>query len=135
MRDVRHRGLVKRRLIIVVFILAVATLGWLEVRDFREQAQKERAFSVISKLGARIGSITPPVPFSGSEYHIEFKGTQFGRDEVGQLAVLKPLADRNVVGVYFEDTNVTAAEIRRLREMMPKFGFHRVVKGQFVQDD
>ena len=131
---VEFRKLVNRRFLIPVFILAVAALGWLEVRDFRDQAEKERAFSVISGLGGRIGSITPPVPFSGSEYHIEFQGTQFGPGDVRQLAVLKPLAERNVLGITFEDTNVTAADIRWLSEKMPKFGLHRVVKGEYVHD-
>jgi len=126
---------VKRRIVIIAVGLAVLGVGWLEARGLWEQAKNERAFSVVSELGGQIGGLTPPVPFSGSEYRVRFHGTQFHPDQVGRLAALNVLTDRNHVGIMFEDTNATAANVRRLRGVMPKCRFFRVIKGQIVQDD
>jgi hypothetical protein len=125
----------KRQFVIAVFILAVITLGWLEARGLWEQADRTRAFSVVTELGGQIGGLTPPVPFSGSEYRVRFRGTQFRPDQVGRLAALNVLTDRNHVGIMFEDTNATAADVRRLRGLMPKCRIVRVIKGQIVNDD
>jgi hypothetical protein len=126
---------VKRRIVITVVGLAVLGVGWLEARELREQSERMRVFSVVSELGGQIGGLTPPVPFSGSEYRIRFRGTQFRPDQVGRLVALNVLTDRNHVGIMFEDTNATAADVRRLRGVMPKCRIFRVEKGQIVPDD
>jgi hypothetical protein len=115
--------------------LAIVAIGWLEVRDLREQAEKKRVFSVVSELGGKIGSLTPPVPFSGSEYRVEFGRRQFRREQLGRLVVLNELTGHNIVGIKFEDTNVTAEDVRWLRGLMPKCWIFRVEKGQFVRDN
>jgi hypothetical protein len=125
----------KRRIVITAVGLAVLGVGLLEARELREQAERMRVFSVVSELGGQIGGLTPPVPFSGSEYSVRFRGTQFHPDQVGRLAALNVLTDRNLVGIMFEDTNATAADVRQLRGVMPKCRIFRVVKGQIVHDD
>jgi hypothetical protein len=129
------RQLVKQRLVVIVFIVAVVALGWLEVREQREQAEKQRAFSVVSELGGKIGSLTPPLPYSGSEYRIEFGRKSFSREQLGRLLVLNELTGRNRVGIGFEETNLTAEDVRWLRGLMPKCWIFRVVKGEHLRDD
>jgi hypothetical protein len=125
----------KRRFVIGAIGLALVAGGWLEARELREQAERMRVFSVVSELGGQIGGLTPPVPISGSEYRIRFHGTQFRPDQIGRLVALNVLTDRNHMGIMFEDTNATAADVRRLRGFMPKCRIVRVEKGQIVHDD
>jgi hypothetical protein len=54
---------------------------------------------------------------------------------MGRFVVFNPLTDRNYVGIMFEDTNVTTAEIHWLHGPMSKCGIFRVVNGESVRDD
>jgi hypothetical protein len=125
----------KRRLFLVIVVLLIAVgIGWLIRREMRDRASKARAYAVVREFGGSIGSITPPVPFAGSELHIEFKGKQFTEEELARLVVLNELTEINFVGVMFRDTNVSATDIRQLRQLLPTCRIFRVVNGQSQND-
>jgi hypothetical protein len=124
----------RRFFILIAVLLGTVAIGWLIQREVRDRTARRRAYAVVSEMGGSIGSITPPVPFAGSEIRIEFKGKQFGKGDLAKLVVLNPLTEINFVGVMFNDSNVSAADIRQLRELLPKCRVLRVVNGQY-QDD
>lgn len=84
------------------------------------------------ELGGRIGAL-PYWPI-GCEYHISFSGRDFSDDELQQLAILNELPDRNHVSITFNDTNVGAQQIVKLRRLLPRYGINRYVTGR-RQDD
>ena len=132
----RSRQFMKQRhFILVAVCLAAIAIGWLEARDWQEQAERELAYSVVSELGGQIGSVTPPVPYSASEIRIEFKGKQFPVGKLPRLVVLNSLTRRNYISIMFKDTNVSAADIHRLRELLPKCRAFRVANNQIQNDD
>lgn len=110
--------------------MLVVSVGWLVVREVQDAANKRRAYPVIYKLGGRIGSLSSPIPFTGSELRIAFYQKEFSNDELQQLTVLNPLTSKHFVGVLFQDTNVTGDQIRLLRRQMPKCNIFRVMKGE-----
>lgn len=124
----------RRKWIIAATIPAVVFVGWLAVRETQDRINKQRAYPVIRDLGGRIGSLTPPIPFSGSELRIEFHNTEFRNGDLERLSVLEPLTSKHCVGVMFKDTNVSRRDIIELRAMLPKCLIFRVVDGE-GQDD
>ena len=120
--------------IAAIIIPVVALVGWLSVRETRDRINKQRAYPVIRELGGRIGSLTPPIPFSGSELRIEFHNTRFKTGDFERLSVLEPLTSKHWVGVMFKDTNLSRRDIIELRTVLPNCYIVRVVDGE-RQDD
>jgi hypothetical protein len=124
----------RKSVIMAIAVTSALIVGWLAWREGRDRVYKQRAYSVVKELGGRIGSITPPVPFSGSDIRIEFHNVEFRAGDLERLSVLQPLSSRNHVGVMFRDTNVLGRDILELRAMLPKCRFFRVVAGELQND-
>ena len=119
---------------IAAAIPAVVFAGWLAVRETQDRINKQRAYPVIEELGGRIGSITPPLPFAGSELRIEFHNIEFKNGDLKRLSVLQPLTSKHHVGVMFKDTNVSGRDIMEVRATLPNCAVFRIVDGE-LQDD
>lgn len=83
-------------------LLAVLAIGLGAVRCFRLESARSRAVRFVAGLDGRIGSITPPIPFAGSEYFISLPQKQFTAAELDRFAELQPLVELNHVIIKFE---------------------------------
>ena len=126
--------MLRRKLKIAAIIPVVALVVWLTVRETMDRFNKQRAYPVIRELGGRIGSLTPPIPFSGSELRIEFHNTRFEAGDLERLSVLELLTSKHWVGVMFKDTNMSRDDLIELRTLLPNCHVFRIVDGE-RQDD
>lgn len=99
--------------------VAIVLIGWLAEREVRDRINKRRAYPVIAELGGRIASITPPIPFAGSQIAISFRRINFDREQLQRLSVLKPLMAIHHVGLVFVDSNITDDDVAELRRLLP----------------
>ena len=120
-----------RKWIALVLVLFV---GWIVVREVQDAASKRRAYPIIVQLGGKIRSLPSPIPFTGSELWVVFDQKKFTNEELHQLAFLNPLTSKHIVGVMFQDTNITGNQIRMLREQVPDCEIKRFIGGEPLDD-
>jgi hypothetical protein len=119
---------------VVILAATVVAIGWLAAPRLLGGLQDRRALSVVKQLGGGIGVIESAPPSRRIRYQIGFHGIGFAVDQLQRLAVLNLLAEHHQIVVTFEDTNISAADMRQLREMLPGCHLIRVVDRE-VQDD
>lgn len=119
-----------RRLKWITAVVTLALIAWLGEREVRDRINKRHAYPVIAELGGRIGSLTPPIPFAGSEIRIWFRGKQFKDGDLKRLSVVRPLTEIHHVAIAFIDSNITEEEIVELRAMLPGCVIFRQQDGQ-----
>lgn len=117
-----------------IALVLVLFVGWILVREAQDAANKRHAYPVIDQLGGRIRSLPSPIPFTGSELLIVFDQKKFTNEELHQLTVLNPLTSKHIVGVMFQDTNITGDQIRTLCEQMPGCEIKRFTEGESLDD-
>lgn len=104
------------------------------IREVSDLNNRQQVYAVVSELGGRVGSLSPPIPFTGSEIRISFRELELTNDELKRLTVIQSIASRNHVSVAFIDTNVSAADISDLREAIPNCRVFRIVDGDYPNE-
>jgi len=122
----------RRKWVLGIWVPAVLFAIWLGVREIQDRTNKRRAYSVVRELGGRIGSITPPIPFSGSEIVVVFRDVELQKSGLQRLSVLNRLTSKHWVSLRFVDTNLSRREIIELRQMLPDC--HVIVAGECHDD-
>ena len=122
-----------RRTIVIASLLLIAAVS-LAVRESVDGHRRKMARDAVFLLGGKVGSLSSPIPFVGSELRYEFHGTNFSQGDLQRLTPLAGLARRHWVGIMFKDTNLTGADITSLRAMLPGCHPFRVVNGERMID-
>lgn len=91
-----------KRMKLVATLLAVLAIGLASARYVRLESARSRASRFVAGLDGRIGSITPPIPLSGSEYIIALPQKEFTAAELDRFVELQPLVELNHVTIKFE---------------------------------
>jgi hypothetical protein len=101
-----------------LLVMTVAVLvALLAIRYYCNQRDRALALPVIVELGGKMSAI-PFEPF-GTEYRIVFRNRKLTRDDLDRLVAIHPLANRNWVGMKFENSGLSPADVQYVREILP----------------
>ena len=98
-----------RRTIVIASLLLIAAVS-LAVRESVDGHRRKMARDAVFSLGGKVGSLSSPIPFVGSELRYEFHGTNFSQ---GDLQRLTPLAELGCWELPLRCSYRTATRVKR----------------------